>query len=93
MREERAAYADVCRNRPAEITREQDGPEDRRLRDHVQRETQDLDDADAEDDAGRIPELRRALDGDRELEQLDDRVEQQEKDRQRAKNAPDPDGR
>lgn len=91
--EERAANTDVRRNRAAEVTREQDCPEHRCLGDDIERETHDLDDADAEDDAGRIPELRRALDGNLELQQLDDRVEQQEEDRQRAKNAPDPDGR
>jgi hypothetical protein len=79
-------------NRPTEVAGEHNRAEYGRLRDDIERQAYELDEADAEDDARGISELGGPLNGHWELEQLDDAIEQQEEDRECAQDAPDPDG-
>ena len=78
MAQQRTADAHVGGNRATQVPGQQDRAQDRRARHQIQRETHELDHANPEHSIGRVAERGRALNGRREHQHFDNRVESQE---------------
>src|SRR5262245_31361310 len=61
--QQRTADAHMCGYRPTQVSGEEDRTEDRRARHQIQRQTNELDQANQAHGVGRIAELRRSLNG------------------------------
>src|SRR5262249_29012240 len=76
--EPRILYSNLRRRGSAEITRQQDGAKNRSSWIEISRQADKLNDAQVHDKAGWISEPDRSLDGNWQLQHLDDRVKEQE---------------
>src|SRR5918997_2389202 len=82
--EPRVLHAHLGRHGAAEVARQQDRPQERRARDHVEGRAHEQGQADTEDGSLRVAELHRALHGGLQHHDLDAAVEEQERDHERA---------
>src|SRR5262249_56884255 len=82
--------AEVRGERSAEIGGKKDRAEDRRARDEIKDETDQLDDAKGSNHADGVTDLFRPLDDERRMKQMQRDVEQQEENRERAQHSSGP---
>src|SRR5438094_2393913 len=85
VRDQRIADARVGSNGTAEITGQKDGPQNGGLRNHIQGDADQEDDADRHNEVRRISEIGESLYDRTNLDQFDDRIEEQKQHRQPAK--------
>src|SRR5439155_16951554 len=90
MTEEWVSHPDMRRNSPTQVARPQNHPEHRCSRNQVEDQASDLDEAERDDHALRISELRGRLNSGTKFEHLDRSVERQEQNRESAQQAARP---
>src|SRR5215471_19534995 len=86
----RILHSHLRRRRPTEIPRQQDRAKNGRTGIQIRPQADKLNDANVHDEPGRISELYRSFHGDRQVQHLDHRVEEQESHRENRDYASSP---
>src|SRR6266566_9438033 len=88
VRDQRIADAHMGSNGTTEITGQKDGPQNGGLRNHIEGDADQEDDADRHNEVLWISEIGESLYDRTNLDQFDDRIEEQKQHRQPAKGLP-----